>query len=69
MRRERPMAEIINLRQARKAKKRAEAGDAAATNRAKFGRTKAERQGQQAEAARQVCFLDGVRRDTPDKDE
>ena len=38
------MAEIINLRQARKQKARAEREAAAAENRVKFGRTKAERQ-------------------------
>lgn len=38
------MAEIINLRRARKAKARAEADAEAEANRAKFGRTKAERE-------------------------
>lgn len=37
------MAEIVNLRQARKAKARADAADQAAGNRQKFGRPKAER--------------------------
>ena len=37
------MAEIINLRQARKAKLRQHAEDAASQNRAVFGRTKAEK--------------------------
>lgn len=47
------MAEIINLRQARKAKKRDARETAAAENRAKFGRTKAEKQKslQEAESA------------------
>ena len=38
-------AEIINLRRARKAKQRREADARAEENRAKFGRTKAERAG------------------------
>ena len=37
------MAEIVNLRRARKAKGRAEKDRAAETNRAKFGTAKAER--------------------------
>ena len=43
------MAEIVNLRQVRKARARAEKAAEAAANRAKFGRTKAEKT---AEAAR-----------------
>ena len=46
------MAEIVNLRTARKAKARAEAERQAADNRVKFGRTKAEKQATSAEAAR-----------------
>lgn len=60
------MAEIINLRQARKAKRRAADGDAAAANRARFGRTKGDRQAQDAEAERQARLLDGARRDNED---
>ena len=37
-------ADLINLRQARKARARAEKGSHSAANRAKFGRTKAERE-------------------------
>ena len=37
------MAEVVNLRQARKAKSRSEQDIQAAKNRAKFGRPKAER--------------------------
>ena len=44
------MAEIINLRQARKAKKRDANERSAAENRAKFGRTKAEKQKDVTEA-------------------
>lgn len=57
------MAEIVNLRQARKAKARAGKQAAAAENRVRFGRTKAERD---AEAARRQLAdkgLDGHRRD------
>jgi hypothetical protein len=42
------MAEIINLRQQRKAKKRDEKDRAATENRVKFGRTKAEKQSEKA---------------------
>ena len=38
------MGEVVNLRQKRKAKLRAEAEQKAATNRAQFGRAKAEKQ-------------------------
>lgn len=60
------MAEIVNLRQARKAKKRAAGDEAAAANRARFGRTKGEKLAQEAEADRQVRLLDGARRDRED---
>lgn len=58
-------AEIVNLRQARKRKARAEAEILAAGNRATFGRSKAERES--AEAARQkaVRHLDSHRRERP----
>lgn len=57
------MGEIVNLRQIRKRKARDEAGQAAAANRAKHGRTKADRE---IEAARREIAeraLDGNRRD------
>ncbi|MFN3819716.1 DUF4169 family protein [Blastomonas sp.] len=57
------MAEIINLRQARKAQKRKEAEATAAANRAKFGQTKAERTTQATESARAARLLDGARRE------
>jgi hypothetical protein len=56
------MAEVVNLRQARKAKKRADDRSAAAVNRAAFGRTKAEKAKEKAEAARAAGVLDGARR-------
>lgn len=46
------MAEIINLRMARKAKARSEAAKQAEQNRAKFGQKKAEKQARKAEATR-----------------
>lgn len=60
------MAEIINLRQARKAKRRVAEGDAAAANRARFGLTKGEKLAQDAAAERQERLLDGARRDRED---
>lgn len=57
------MAEVINLRRARKARDR-QAADATATiNRAAFGRTKAEREATAAEAARLERGLDGAKRE------
>lgn len=57
------MAEIVNLRQHRKTAKRAEAADAAAANRAKFGRTKAEKQAEVAQQVLAAAKLDGHKRD------
>jgi hypothetical protein len=57
------MADIINLRQARKARTRSEAEARAATNRARFGRTAQERQAEEAEARRAAKLLDGAKRD------
>lgn len=56
------MADIINLRQALKAKARKAAADAGAAARAKHGRGKAERDAQDAEADRAARTLDGHRR-------
>lgn len=61
------MAEIVNLRQARKRKAReAEAGHAE-TNRVLFGRTKAEKQRDAAVREKSALFLDGHRRDPADR--
>ena len=57
------MAEVINLRQARKHKAREEKEITAAANRARFGRTKAERLREAQEAARTERELDGKKRD------
>ena len=54
------MAEIINLRRARKAKSRDDATVAAASNRALHGRSKADKQRAQAERARRDALLDGA---------
>lgn len=58
------MAEIVNLRQARKRRQRAIAEAAAADNRAVHGRTRAQRLGDDAERARQARLLDGARLDS-----
>lgn len=60
------MADIINLRQARKAKARDDKERAAAANRAKYGRSKAERDADRLEDARRERELDGHRRGAPD---
>ncbi len=56
-------AEVVNLRQARKARRREEDERHAAANRARFGRTKAERETGAAEASRAARALDGARID------
>jgi len=57
------MAEIINLRQARKARARTEKLAAAEANRQKFGRTKAEKLKDAAEKSQAEKRLDGHKRD------
>ncbi|WP_010215440.1 DUF4169 family protein [Sphingomonas sp. PAMC 26621] len=57
------MAEVINLRRARKARARDAATEGAAANRAAFGRTKAERAAATADAERQARLLDGAKRE------
>lgn len=65
------MGDVINLRQARKAKARSEKERLAQANRAKFGRGKAERQETEAERQRGLRLLDGARleKDAPDEPE
>ncbi len=53
------MAEIVNLRRARKAKARAGKAALAADNRTRFGRTKAEKGTADAERAQAETRLDG----------
>ena len=58
------MGDIINLRQARKRAAAMEKDATAAANRAKHGRTKAERKLSDAEAAKVRTLLDGAKRET-----
>jgi hypothetical protein len=55
------MSNVINLRQARKAKARADKAGQAEANRAKFGRTKAQRAADAAEERKRTALLDGAR--------
>ncbi len=57
------MAEIVNLRQVRKQRARAKAAEQAAANRARHGRTPAQKQADAAEAARRRALLDGAKVD------
>ncbi|UJQ94979.1 DUF4169 family protein [Mariluticola halotolerans] len=56
------MAEIVNLRTVRKRKARAAEEDKAAENRVRFGKTKAERQKDEAGKALDARRLDGHKR-------
>jgi len=60
------MGEVINLRQARKAKARAEKEAKAQENRARFGRTRAEKQRDADAAERGARTLEGHRLDKDD---
>jgi len=57
------MAEILNLNQARKAKAKTEAKTKAAENRAKFGRTKADKTLDAARAEKLKRDLDEAKRE------
>ena len=57
------MAEILNLNRARKAKARTDDKVAAAENRARHGRSKADKALEAARAARLQRELDGARRE------
>jgi hypothetical protein len=59
------MAEVINLRLARKARARNKAAQQAAENRVLHGESAAARQRRRADEARQVRDLDAHRRDKP----
>jgi hypothetical protein len=63
------MADIVNLRQARKDRARAERERLAAANRALHGRSKAEKALEKDGRERRRAFLDGHRRDRPDDGE
>ncbi len=58
-------AEIVNLRQVRKQKARAEKERQASANRAKHGQTKATRRHEAANKALDKRHLDGLVRDLP----
>jgi uncharacterized protein YdaU (DUF1376 family) len=58
-------AEIINLRQARKRRARDLKDAQAAENRARFGRTRSEREREELTQARAARTLDGHQRDEP----
>ncbi|WP_294236802.1 DUF4169 family protein [uncultured Sphingomonas sp.] len=57
------MGEVVSFRQARKGLARKAAEQQAAENRARFGRTKAEKQRDAAEQERLRKELDGAKRD------
>lgn len=57
------MTNIVNLRQARKAKARVDKAKTAEENRVRFGRTKAQRQADSADEQRRAALLDGVKLD------
>ena len=57
------MAEIVNLRLARKARDRDAAAQQAAANRSKHGETKGEKLRRQQEDERLTRAVDGARRD------
>jgi hypothetical protein len=61
------MAEIVNLNKARKARAKADAAAEAAANRAKHGRTKAEKAQDRAAEARRQALLDGAKRDDAER--
>ena len=63
------MAEIVNLRQVRKQKARAQAEKTAAQNRIAFGRTKAERKLTEAERDKAARHIDGHKLDRDDEPE
>jgi hypothetical protein len=64
---EEPLADIINLNRARKAKAKDVARETAATNRAAHGRTRAERQATETERSKASRLLDGAKRETPEE--
>ena len=59
------MAEIVNLRRVKKQRERDDAAASAQQNRARHGRTKAERANDAREAARREALLDALRRGEP----
>ena len=62
-------AEIVNLRQARKSRNRAEKEKRAEANRAKFGRSKGEKMRQELQSETDAKHLDGHRLEEPGGDD
>lgn len=62
------MSKVVNLNKVRKLKAREAAEKLAAENRVKFGRTKAQKQLDEAEAALAKARLDALKRDDSSKD-
>lgn len=60
------MGEVINLNQARKARERQEKARTADANRLRYGRTKAEKRREAAEAEKLRRELDGKRKSPPE---
>lgn len=57
------MGNVINLRQARKARQRTDKAREAEANRAKFGRTKAQKIADSTEEQKKISKLDGAYRE------
>ena len=57
------MGEIVNLNKTRKARAKQDAQAVAAANRAKHGRSKADKQNDARAEARRKALLDGVKRE------
>lgn len=64
----RTMSNVINLRQARKNRARADKSRMSDENRARFGRTKAQRQADAEEEQRRNNILNGARLDRQDEE-
>ncbi len=62
------MAEIINLRQVRKAREMAEKEARASENRIRFGRSKSSKSEAERKKSAEERRLDGFRLDTPDRE-
>ena len=60
------MSNIVNLRRARKQKRRVDKDQTAVENRARFGRTKAERQREDAQLELDARKLDGAKVEQPE---
>jgi hypothetical protein len=61
------MAEIVNLNRVKKARAKAEAESQAAANRAKHGRSKAQKQADRAAEEQLRRLLDGAKRDDAER--